>query len=103
MTNLKTWINNLSDRLRDTIPEHFPPPQVNQKYSDNDDDSSAGHASYMSSCAQSYSSFDENGKENKQYLTPSNESNSRSYAAVVQNTTEIPMVTKVQFQEKTFS
>jgi hypothetical protein len=101
--NLNTWIQNLPDRLQASLPDHFPAPQVNQKYNDTDDDSSAGHASYMSSCAQSYGSgsFDENDADNTTYFTPANESNSRSYAAVVQTNAVTPMVNEVQFQEKT--
>jgi hypothetical protein len=100
MINLKLWINDLSERLRDTIPEHFLPPQVNQKHMDNDDNSSAGHASYMFSCAPGYGSFDKNDAENTHYFTPANESNSRSYAAVIQMKTATPMVNEVQFQER---
>jgi hypothetical protein len=100
-TNLKTWISNVPERLHDTIPAHFPPPQVNQKWNDTDDDSSAGHASYMSSCAQSYGSFNENDEETKQYMTPSMVSNSRSYAAVLQTRMDIPMVTEVRVPDPT--
>ncbi len=84
-TNLKHWIRSLSSIIREDIPTHFPIPQVNQKYGDDEDDSSAGHASYMSLCAQSYGSYDEADELNEQYFTPSNESNSKSYAAVVQS------------------
>lgn len=37
-TNFKAWLEADPDRLKDTIPAHFPSPQVNQKHMDNDND-----------------------------------------------------------------
>jgi hypothetical protein len=34
---LKTWIRDLPTRLRESIPEHFSIPQVNQKFGDDDE------------------------------------------------------------------
>jgi hypothetical protein len=68
---------------------------------DKDDDSSVGHASYVSSCAQSYGSFDETNVANKKYFTTYNEPTLRSYASMAcQKVPPKPTVTKVQFQDK---
>jgi hypothetical protein len=78
---LKTWIRDLRTRLRESIPEHFPIPQINQKFGDNDDNESRdGHVSYMSSCAQSYGSYDNTDESTVAFFTPSNKTNSQSYA-----------------------
>jgi hypothetical protein len=78
LLNLKSWIQLFLDTICKTIPNHFPIPQVNQKSMDKDDDSSVGHASYVSSCAQSYGSFDETNVANKKYFTTYNEPTLRS-------------------------
>ena len=65
----------------------FPPPQVYQKnpYSD-DDDSSFGQDSYMSSCAQSYGSFDNNDDSDDEHISaPTPRFN--SYATALASTT----------------
>jgi hypothetical protein len=54
----------------------------------------------MSSCAQSYGSFNKNDAGNMSYLIPANESNFRSYASVVQTNATMPIVNEVQFQQK---
>ncbi len=85
-TNITQWVRSLPAILRETIPTSFPTPQVSQKFSDEDDDSSAGQVSYMSSCAQSYGSIDENDDAYASYFEPPNETSYRSYAAVTKAT-----------------
>lgn len=101
-TNMKHWIKQIPSRILETCPAHFPSPQVNQQYGDADDeDSSAGHASYMSSCAQSYGEFDETDEATMQYFTPANTS-TMSYAAAVNskpNSTATPMVKEVTIRD----
>jgi hypothetical protein len=78
--NLHKWIRAYPAALHETTPDTFPPPQVNQKYADDDDDSS-GHASYMSSCAQSYGTVDDTDvMEEIYFYPPSNNNNAHSYA-----------------------
>jgi hypothetical protein len=84
---LPAWIRNCSTSLQATIPDTFPAPQVNLGFADQDDDSS-GHASYMSSCAQSYGSFDDNDDADDAFFAPDNsktftKGQSPSYASVL--------------------
>jgi hypothetical protein len=81
-TNLQLWIRTYPSTLHESTPDHFPPPQVSQKYADADDDSS-GHASYMSSCAQSYGSVEDLDSESAFFYTPDNRSTAPSYADIV--------------------
>jgi hypothetical protein len=70
--NVHTWVLALPVEVQANTPDSFPPPKVHQKngYDDEDDDeSSYGQASYMSSCAQSYASFDDND-DDEQFLSP---------------------------------
>jgi hypothetical protein len=69
--NIQQWVLDLPPDVQATIPDNFPPPKVHQKnaYNDDDEDSSYGQASYMSSCAQSYASFDDN-EDDEQYYNP---------------------------------
>jgi hypothetical protein len=84
-TNLQTWISTYPAILHDSTPDHFPPPQVSQKYADADDDSS-GQASYMSSCAQSYGSVEDLDTETPFFYTPASRSTIPSYADMVKQT-----------------
>lgn len=85
--NLPTWIRSLPTALHASTPDHFPPPQVSQKYADHDDDDSSGHASYMSSCAQSYGSVEDLDTESVFFYTPDNRANPIiSYADAVKHT-----------------
>jgi hypothetical protein len=79
--NLDTWLSQIPTDTHDTTPSNYPPPQVHQKYSDDDDDSS-GQASYMSSCAQSYGSFNEGDETDETYFIPQESTNHNSYANV---------------------
>jgi hypothetical protein len=76
---LVTWVNALPENLQADLPPTFPSPQVYQKngYA-GDDDSSSGQDSYMSSCAQSYGSFDDTIADDEYYSPPG-----RSYASVL--------------------
>jgi hypothetical protein len=68
MKNLKEWMRTIPEEMRDTLPFHFPLPQVNKKFgNDDDDDSSSGQDSYMLSCKQSYASVDKTSESNEQY------------------------------------
>jgi hypothetical protein len=101
-TNLKQWIKTLPSSIRDTIPSHFPIAQVHQRYHSDEEDSSAGHASYMSSCAQSYGEFDETDADTANYLTPANAPSPTSYAAAVNSapaSSSTPMVREVIIQD----
>jgi hypothetical protein len=91
--NLQDWVCDLSPELQSTIPDTFPAPKVHQKngYDDDDDDSSFGQASYMSSCAQSYASFDDN--ENHEQFHPPGKYN--SYASALSSTLPTPAGTEV--------
>jgi hypothetical protein len=80
--NLKTWIQSRSPASQLSTPEQFPPPQVSQKYSDADDDSS-GHTSYMSYCAQSYSSIKDLHAAEPFFYPPTTRPFSASYADAV--------------------
>jgi hypothetical protein len=76
---ISSWVNDLSVDILDNIPPDFPKPTVFQKNTyEGDDDSSSGQASYMSSCAQSYGSFDDTIAE-EQYFSPPG----RSYASAL--------------------
>jgi hypothetical protein len=81
-TNLQTWISTYPVTLYNTTPEHFPPAQVSQKYA-GDDDHNSGHASYMSSCAQSYGSFEDTYTTDEAFFNPPGNSNASSYADAV--------------------
>jgi hypothetical protein len=76
---LHKWIHELSTTALSTVPPGFNPPQLYQKYN-YDDDSSAGQDSYMSSCAQSYGSFDETVTDETHFQPPGQHS---SYAAAL--------------------
>jgi hypothetical protein len=79
---LKAWFRDLPEDQLDSIPAGFPIPHIYQKHGyDDDDDSSSGHASYMSSCAQSYGSFEDNIGDDHQYFNPPGPH--RSYAAAL--------------------
>ncbi len=43
--NLGTWINKYPPAIHDTTPDHYPTPQVHQKYAEDDNDESSGQAS----------------------------------------------------------
>ena len=76
--------------IHDLTPAMFPPPQVNQWYA-NDNDKSSGYASYMSSCAQSYGSFDATQEDKTFYHPPNSRFSQHSYAdAVKQAVTKVP-------------
>jgi hypothetical protein len=78
---LKQWTATESEIIKATTPDYYPIPQVNRKFgNDDDDESSSGQDSYMSSCAQSYASFDETDASNTQYYTPISTSTTKSYA-----------------------
>jgi hypothetical protein len=85
-SKLQEWIRALPSDIQATIPDSFPPPKVHQKNGyeddDDDDDSSYGQVSYMSSCAQSYASFDDNDAD-EQYYHPPGVFRHTSYAAAV--------------------
>jgi hypothetical protein len=82
------WVRALPSVLRANTPSDFPAAQVNQKFFDTDDDSSAGQASYMSNCAQSYGTLDDTGDSEFKFFSLSNDRPATSYAdAVKRNTT----------------
>jgi hypothetical protein len=85
--NLETWLSQLPTVTHDATPTNYPPPQVHQKYFDDDDDSSSGQASYMSSCAQSYGSFNEGDDANEAYFAHQESTNNNSYADVARHAT----------------
>jgi hypothetical protein len=87
--NLKTWIQSCPPVSQISTPEHFPPAQVSQKSTDADDDSS-GHASYMSSCAQSYGSVEDLDAAEPYFYAPTTRPFSASYADVVKQQAPIP-------------
>jgi hypothetical protein len=96
-TKLQAWIRNCSTTIQATIPDTFPAPQVNLGFIDHDDDSS-GHASYMSSCAQSYGSYDETDDIDDAFFAPTSTTfrpgQSPSYAAALSgNRPVIPVAT----------
>jgi hypothetical protein len=67
-SKILTWVGNLPDEVLENIPSDFPDPKVYQKNEYvGDDDSSSGQASYMSSCAQSYGSYDNTIAEEQYY------------------------------------
>jgi hypothetical protein len=87
-SNIQKWVHELPPDVQALIPDSFPPPKVHQKNGfddDDDDDSSYGQASYMSSCAQSYASFDDDTDE--QFHDPPGANNRMSYAAAVSGAT----------------
>jgi hypothetical protein len=102
--NLQKWMQTLPASLHETTPADFPPPRVNQKYADEEDDSS-GHASYMSSCAQSYGTFQEDDTLDEAFFCPpSNERTyTHSYADAARNAPSTNQnqlaVTEIQFSE----
>jgi hypothetical protein len=84
--SILSWFRALPSILREPVPPGFTEPQVHKKYFDTDDDSSSGQASYMSTCAQSYGSLDDDDID-VQYSSPPNEGSSMSYAAAVKRKT----------------
>jgi hypothetical protein len=84
-TNLPLWLTSYPQPLHENTPDHFPAPQVSQKYADLDDDSS-GQASYMSSCAQSYGSLEDLDSDAAMFYSPDSRSTTPSYADVVKQT-----------------
>jgi hypothetical protein len=87
-SNLKAWVNDIPDLQPENIPPGFSAPQVYQKNPyDHDDDSSSGQATYMSSCAQSYASYDTTTDDDYYIQTPVN---NRSYAAALSGSRNIP-------------
>jgi hypothetical protein len=92
-TKLPVWFNATSTALREAIPLSFPSPNVFQKHKyKDDDDSSSGQASYMSSCAQSYGSLKDIDTDDTNYNPPGN----KSYAAALLGTPVLsPTVTKI--------
>jgi hypothetical protein len=88
-TKLQAWIRNCSITIQATIPDTFPAPQVNLGFIDQDNDSS-GHTSYMSSCAQSYGSFDKTDDSDDAFFAPNNTTfipgHSQSYASALAGT-----------------
>jgi hypothetical protein len=96
--NIQDWVSNVTPAIQATIPDTFPAPKVYQKnsYNDDDDDSSFGQASYMSSCAQSYASFDNDMDE--QFFNPPGKYN--SYASALSSTIPTPTGTDVLIPDK---
>ena len=93
-SQIPLWFRDLPSDLIESIPNGFLTPKVHQKngYED-DDDSSSGQDSYMSSCAQSYGSFDDNITDAEFYDPPSQ---NRSYAAALTGSTlQSPAVTEI--------
>jgi hypothetical protein len=68
-SQLQNWMHGLSITALATIPPGFITSQVYQKYN-YDDDSILGQDSYMSSCAQSYGSFNETVTDKHHYQSP---------------------------------
>lgn len=99
---LQNWYNAVPANLIDSIPDGFSRPQVHQKNSyDDDEDSSLGQDSYMSSCAQSYGSIDENIEDDEFCSTPGTY---RSYAAVLAGSvTTAPSIMEVITQSRNSS
>jgi hypothetical protein len=86
-TNLQVWLDSYPDHIHDTTPTNYPKPQVNQRYTDDDGDNSSGQASYMSSCAQSYGSFDDGKEIDEAFYVPPEANTHFLYAdAVTQST-----------------
>jgi hypothetical protein len=82
------WVSALPDTILDEIPSEYPLPQVYQKNGyEGDGDSSSGQASYMSSCAQRYGSFDDTIATDEEYFTPPG----RSYASALTGHTGPPV------------
>jgi hypothetical protein len=85
-SKIPTWVSNLPAEIIANIPVDFPASKVYQKNDyDGDDDSSSGQASYMSSCAQSYGSFDDTPAAAQYYHPPG-----RSYASALAGTNYRP-------------
>jgi hypothetical protein len=85
-TNLQAWIDTYPSTLHDMTPKNYPKPQVNQRQGADDDDDSSGHASYMSSCAQSYGSFDDGDATDTAFYDPPARNNHFSYADAARQT-----------------
>jgi hypothetical protein len=86
--NIKTWVNALPENSREHTSSEYPSPQVYQKnHYQGDDDSSSGQASYMSSCAQSYGSFDDTTSDDQFSKPPG-----RSYASAVSGINQGPLL-----------
>ena len=79
---LSQWSLCLPEEITSLIPPDFPDPQIYQKRGYSDEESSAGQASYMSSCAQSYGSLGDTGGtyDDKQYFHPPGQSPTTLYA-----------------------
>jgi len=93
--SLHEWISMLPDDLHDLTPTNFPPPHVSPKHADADhDDDSSGHASYMSSCAQSYGSFDDGNSDATYYHPPGSVFATHSYADAVKKPSRDPVETQ---------
>jgi hypothetical protein len=89
---IATWANALPESLLSEIPPEFPLPSVYQKNGyEGDDDSSSGQDSYMSSCAQSYGSFDETNTDEEYYSPPG-----RSYASVLSGYRDPPVAERIK-------
>jgi hypothetical protein len=96
--NIQDWVSDLTPELQSSIPDTFPAPKVYQKnsYDDDNDDSSFGQASYMSSCAQSYASFEDNDT-GEQLFNPPGKYN--LYASALSATVPTPTGTDVLIPE----
>jgi hypothetical protein len=93
-SKLLEWVNNLPDKMLEEIPSEFPEPQVHQKNAyAGDDDSSSGKASYMSSCAQSYGSFNDNIVD-APYFHPPGRSSASALAGT--NDPHIPLTERIK-------
>ena len=94
--HIKSWVQDLHVDT-ESLTVGFPAPQVYQKNpSDNDDDSSFGQASYMSSCAQSYGSFD---STDEALFQPPSSGRFSSYAAAL-SSEKSPQLTPTQASQK---
>jgi hypothetical protein len=81
--NIKQWVRDVPVEAQEPVDHSFPSPQVYQRYQyEHDDDSSSGQASYMSSCAQSYGSFDATSAD-EQFFSPPGQQ--QSYACPGRN------------------
>jgi hypothetical protein len=92
--NIKQWVIDMPAEELGPVVTGFPTPQVYQKHQyENDDDSSSGQASYMSSCAQSYGSVD--GSVDEQFFDPPRQQQSYAAALTGASSTTSPTVTEV--------